>query len=56
MKISKLFSSIHNVNSSDEIPTTSYPLPNKDSITHHETKFAFRKSTNVITRTEKRDV
>lgn len=55
MKISKLFSSIHNVDSSDEIPTTSYPLPNKDSITHHETKFAFRKSTNVITRTEKRD-
>lgn len=37
MKISKLFLSIHNVDSSDEIPTTSYPLPNKDSITHHET-------------------
>lgn len=55
MKISKLFSSIHNVDSSDKIPTTSCPLPNEDSITHHETKFAFRKSTKVITRTEKRN-
>lgn len=54
MKISKLFSSIHNMDSSDEIPTTSYPLPNKDSITHDKTKFAFRKSTNVITRTKKK--
>ena len=55
MKISQLFSSIQNVDGSDEILTASYSLPNADAMTHPRTKFAHRKGTNIIAKLTKRN-
>ena len=55
MKISQLFSSIQNMDGSDEILTTLYSLPNADAMTHPRTKFAHRKGTNIIAELTKRN-
>lgn len=51
MKITKLFSTIHSLDRSDEIPTTLFFTKRRYNYTSQT-----RKSTKAITRTEKKDI